>query len=624
MTLDCDNVQKQLPFYNRTDMSAEEYREISRHLAGCSLCQQELKTIRRTDQSIRNALATTPIEDVQSAKFAVISQLPSPSPVRSWLDERRPPQLDMSPSLGAVISVVLIVTILLLGLPLLNRGENTERLALLPTLRVYAQTAGAGILGTDVLPDAELVLDTSLPTGSDSMPAFRQLDPQPLTLADARHIADRLGMRGTFYKVTGSDTYVLFDGSRRLRTTGNDGFVYTDNSARVTDASVSPLPFARAAQIAEGFLQRHDLLDGAYRIEPFDPDIETLHSFGTGDIPSAQTWVQFVYVIDDWPVRTLYRDARVSVSTAQVSVTPDERIAELTYNPLALQRTGMYPIRTAHEAWEQLQSHRPQRLISFALYPQSQETSTTTWFREYQPGERAHLYGLPVVYRPAEEEGQPRVRLQDVWLRAPSAELDTLIDQGNGRLHVWGRIEYERSGELALNVEGWEVVSSVIVSREPAFRGTVERKGERVLLHREDERVFILPDAPDELPDDAGVSGKGWATNRIDEGYSVLEWSALRTPPANDLAVGEVQGPGFTTRVERSQPQEITPPQELTVEHVSLVYYAVPDAALINVTDSAESPLRIVQPLWRFAGHTDAGDAFEVFVQAVSDEFLEK
>ena len=33
--------------------------------------------------------------------------------------------------------------------------------------------------------------------------------------------------------------------------------------------------------------------------------------------------------------------------------------------------------------------------------------------------------------------------------------------------------------------------------------------------------------------------------------------------------------------------------------------------------------LRVVQPVWRFAGHTEDGATFEVLVQAVRDEYLQ-
>ena len=57
---------------------------------------------------------------------------------------------------------------------------------------------------------------------------------------------------------------------------------------------------------------------------------------------------------------------------------------------------------------------------------------------------------------------------------------------------------------------------------------------------------------------------------------------------------------------------------------MELVYYAVPVADIAYPGGLSPDPsLRGVQPVWRFAGHTEDGATFEVLVQAVRDEYLQ-
>jgi len=65
-------------------------------------------------------------------------------------------------------------------------------------------------------------------------------------------------------------------------------------------------------------------------------------------------------------------------------------------------------------------------------------------------------------------------------------------------------------------------------------------------------------------------------------------------------------------------------PGKAFVEQVELVYYAVPIANIAYPGGISSDPsLRVVQPVWRFAGHTEDGATFEVLAQAVRDEYLQ-
>ena len=60
--------------------------------------------------------------------------------------------------------------------------------------------------------------------------------------------------------------------------------------------------------------------------------------------------------------------------------------------------------------------------------------------------------------------------------------------------------------------------------------------------------------------------------------------------------------------------------QILTVENIELVYYA--DDMRFALPDNSV-PLSYAQPVWRFNGHSDNGDLFEILVQALTDEYLQ-
>lgn len=541
--------------------------------------------------------------------------------------KRRTPLKRLAITLAGVTALVLA---LLFGLPLLESRQELSELPPLPSLRAYAQAGPPGTIGADVLPDAELVLGTSLPDAPGRMPAFRQPVRSPLSIEEAQRLASLFELKGAFYErrrplppselsrdaqlVSATLSYDLFDGPRRLSVHGaTGGFSYSDSSVSAAPTSASPLSFDQAAAVAEEFLKDRDLLDFSYRIEDQDDESEG-HT------------VHLRQLVHDRPVRTLTYE----IGGASVTLTSDGQVAAVAHDgPLRLERVAAYPVRTAQEAWDALLARQPERWMGFVLRetprePTEEHPSVTMWSREYRPEELSHLYGSPVVYRPVDGEGVPLAQLKGLWLRGPRDEIEALVEKQNDRLHVWGRVVEEPSGELALDVAGWEVLSSISAPYDPPFRGIVERQNGNMLLHREDDGIFLLPNAPAGLSDGAAVSGRGWETDRVEGGYPVLAWSWLRTPPpTEEVPIAQMQGPGFSRRFETTQP--FSPPEKLVVEQVDLVYYAVPfDAFVLAMDIPADSPMRVVQPMWRFAGHTDAGDTFDVLVQAVRDEYLEQ
>jgi hypothetical protein len=117
----------------------------------------------------------------------------------------------------------------------------------------------------------------------------------------------------------------------------------------------------------------------------------------------------------------------------------------------------------------------------------------------------------------------------------------------------------------------------------------------------DDGLTVELPDLPADLA--AGtpvyVSGNLW------DGW--LEWFIIQEHPADE---------GWMPTTE-PLPAEI----QASVEWIELVYLF---GSLSNLTPEqyADPDYRSVQPVWRFSGHTDQGQTFEVLVQAVADSYL--
>jgi hypothetical protein len=67
----------------------------------------------------------------------------------------------------------------------------------------------------------------------------------------------------------------------------------------------------------------------------------------------------------------------------------------------------------------------------------------------------------------------------------------------------------------------------------------------------------------------------------------------------------------------------LPPPTAMTVEQIELTYFTFDQHYPQYAYDGQllSDPF-YVQPVWRFSGHYDDGSAFEIFVQALKQEFL--
>jgi hypothetical protein len=119
---------------------------------------------------------------------------------------------------------------------------------------------------------------------------------------------------------------------------------------------------------------------------------------------------------------------------------------------------------------------------------------------------------------------------------------------------------------------------------------------------------------------------EGTLSHETFAGYPmILEFSASIAPGRTDLSGYQFQGNQVVEDYEGGATPQ--PPlaqnsvKDVVIDQVELVYFAY-DFSHGGGIDLNTSPMRFVQPVWRFSGKLDDGRLVDVLVQAVTDEYL--
>jgi hypothetical protein len=538
------------------------------------------------------------------------------------------------------VGTLILALIAYLGLTHLKTGQAAR----LPAISGYSQ----GVMGGGELSGTKFILQTNLPIVPSSVWVYQQPAPKDLPLSKVRELAARFGFTGAIYQQkipeppinSGSSPsdfptlptiYSLFDGQRQIQIS-NQYLEYFENSIPQSVWSLAPLPYSQIESIARRYLESHGLLDFSY--------------LAVQD-PNSANVVEFEILADQWPVINL---------RVRVVVTPDGRIASVEYPLFNLKNLARYPVHSASEAWNALQNGS-----MLGRWMQVNETyppgSTYTgpleiWGPEYNPIQYVEITGSVAVYLPVKgENAEPRLDLGpgNPRLEVSSQELPALIDSNYRLLLLWGKIRLDDSGSLIFEVAGWKDASQVQMKN---VQGVIERQAERVLLRQSDGQVFLLPLAPQDIPDNLSVSVTGWDTNRTQNGYPVLGWNTIGTPPQPVSVENPPTVIESTPQV--ALPSAVSPTSESTsapalgtvvveittqlpqptilpgnppgnspvsgkayIDKVEFVYYVTPTDQM-----SRSQSASIIQPVWRFSGITENGVKFEIIFQAVIEKYL--
>lgn len=192
-------------------------------------------------------------------------------------------------------------------------------------------------------------------------------------------------------------------------------------------------------------------------------------------------------------------------------------------------------------------------------------------------------------------------------------------------VRIWGSITKINQSIPEVTVERFEPVYPGL--KASAWLGTMElvnlgktsvllftdQSGSQYILKTSMESEAKIPSA--EVP--YIVEGAIYPDQTF-EGYPVI----------HDFAMFPAQG---VENLEDYEPHSITPmtldssdthigSEILTVEKIELVYFTTD--LRYTLPDGSMSPV-YAQPAWRFYGHYDNGDSFEILVQALTDEYLQ-
>lgn len=472
-------------------------------------------------------------------------------------------------------------------------AEAESQLALAALARWGAGGVGGG--GGPVAGEREYALAATLPTGPDEMDVYTYAQTPPLTAAYALEIAERLGVQGEVYASLGAAAaprggeeglrmYLVVDGPREVLVEPGGIAHYIDRSrATVSDGywlqpeGVPPL--VDAIRRAESFLQPGGVLDAPYQVA------------ASGNLLDFHQLIGGEWAVTEPIVRSY--------------VGTDGEVSQVDYRLLAYDRVATYPVISAQAAWEILAAdpadervwENPYRIAEMPAWGEWRHENPPLWLRSYVAGDQAHRFGIPRTWFAVEIGGAPFVAMGNLVLSGDVQALaDYVLQQYVAEqwayVHVWGVIE--STGEVqALRLEGWEP------AEEAYWSGTVRRQDGLGLLDTDDGRTVALPDLPSALGEGMRISASGGQVGERLEWHAIQELRTAVSPPPS---------PGETTVL-------------MTVERVDLVYLVLaPD--VVSPEQRGMPSYRIVQPVWRFRGHGAQGSAFEVYVQAVSGEYV--
>ncbi len=290
---------------------------------------------------------------------------------------------------------------------------------------------------------------------------------QHATVESARALAQRLGIAGEVYQsageLPGTTDFFITDGKQSLSVRSDRYFTYyADLQESPFAASNPPDASATIDQFlkAHGFdfeykLEYSDIMHG-YHVEPLTPD--------------------GLVIPEDYLLFTLDETGQVASITANL----------LDYEPI-----GMYGIRSAEQAWQQLlDPNGSAGLVEWAASPGRVQH---VWRRIYPLDQTVTLYGR-VTSRPSIEPGKP-----------PFVQIDLHSATGNtnGMDGFSQNSYFEATGQFIMengieefNVTTWKV-SDLLT--EDGLVGTLRKEGEQVILETADGN-YTLTDMPVDLP----------------------------------------------------------------------------------------------------------------------------
>jgi len=464
-------------------------------------------------------------------------------PTHLW---RQPVFKQLSLALAGTTAVALMIIFVL---PILLGHGNLPSLPLLSGQPVLADEWSPqrpfGPLG-----DVELMLETELPDGPDKAPVYRlAVDTLPSTPEEALAWAERFGLPDpqvyrycdardpNFLIIIASDGQTLtFNANAPASVTYGRGIDLPLQWQAGDPNAPPPLSFEVARDIAVAFLQAHDLLPEAYRVEE---ERWTTPPPWVESPPIRHVLIQ--PQLDGYPIEGHSTEISVMVG-------PNGKVYSVWLSPLTFTQSKAYPLKSAAEAFEALRSgdiKGPFRLsIDWHATTDATASATaagpqTTYYRPepatYRAGDAVTVRGYVQLLRAVETgEIQATLSNHDRTFELSGSALNEMAemaaDLGHGETAVQGTIEAKlgpRRWRLA--VTNWAVEALRQIER---LTGTVAVEDGTVFLVADDGTHYRLRDLPEELS--AGDRIAIYAEVLPAEGDEppTLRWFSIESPSA--------------------------------------------------------------------------------------------
>lgn len=465
----------------------------------------------------------------------------------------------------------------------------------------------------DIFSNTTFILNTTLPIEPRAANVLQQTQ-FVNSMERAQQIATALGFTGSLYTqyIPNSvdpaapqqpSIYFAFDGTRNLNVY-DSGFSYYDTAVQMMEQNV--MPYEQAAPIAEAYLRDRGLLNFPYRVQK-----------------GYVNEVFFYRLVDDKP--TNYPEILIGVDTAG-------QIGYINYNVLEnVQTIGRYPLLSAEEAWQIVQSGILTNNLPYNIWPNQANilpiatepavAAYQNWLRTYQPGEEIHLYGWPNTYVSAQDaNAAPRVEMYASSLFVVQGSNEDLLgiieaaNQNSQAVHVWGQVGADGQ---SLQLAGWEALGG-----EYYFytEGTIQITADnQVTVVTSSGETYILPNAPADITNGLPVYVSGGGKRDVGLAYPIVDWTSIdKIVQPEEIGIDPIIG----------IPEPYLPYiyQQIEFTSVELVYYLTyiyPEYSETEPVVTYTPPPAVLQPAWKFTGTAENGDTFEVFVQAVSPEFIQ-
>jgi hypothetical protein len=212
-----------------------------------------------------------------------------------------------------------------------------------------------------------------------------------------------------------------------------------------------------------------------------------------------------------------------------------------------------------------------------------------------------------------------------------NVSLEALLPYHHRPLEIWGTVNYvDQNGMPVISVEKYEApYPGLTFQLVQGTQKSIEINGAPVnIFTTEDGKEYVQMTRDGLL--DMSIAGDIGDTvyaealfipDETFEGYPVMRVFNL------GLAVNPETGQALGIQLTADQPNvidEALVPENFdwpaaTIEKVELVYY-IPNSRYVTFAEGSDA--EYIQPAWRFYGHYESGNEFEILIQALKQEYL--